>query len=93
MLLGIDTLINNIGIGTFENLIVLLMIICHIVFFATSFRKAIVLLFALSGIIFIWFYEADYNYVKILIVFMMSFVLMALSLIATARESKRGIAG
>lgn len=88
MMLGITQVVENIGIGSFENLILLIMSACHIVFFAAGFRKAIVIYFVLSAAIFMWFYEAGYNWVKALIVMLMTFVVMALTLYFAAKQSK-----
>lgn len=89
MLDAIVLVANNIGMS-FENVITLITCLGCLVFFAKDFKLGIMLLFIMNGGLFIWFYEAGYNFVPPLVIFFLALVIMALSLYAVNKLTDRG---
>lgn len=86
---GIDTVLSNLGIS-FEWLIMLIIILANLTFFAKDFKLGMItLLGAMSGL-FIWFYNSGYNYTLPLVVLFMSIIILALSLFAVQDTSTTG---
>lgn len=89
MNMGLELLFDNIGIG-FENTILLLVLIAGIILYAKDFKIGLILQMLASGLLFVWFYEAGYNYTPALIVFLITFVILALTLIMVHKSTERG---
>jgi len=89
MNIGIKLLFDNIGLG-FENGILIILMLAGIILYAKDFKIGLILQMLASGVLFIIFYQTGYNYTPSLIVFLMSFVILALTLIMVHKSTERG---
>lgn len=83
---ALELIVENIGMQ-FENVVLLIITLGSIIFAAKDFKLALVILMATTGGLFIWFYESGYTYVYAEIVFLMSIVLLTLTLFTVSRTS------
>lgn len=89
MNLGIENVLSNINVS-FETVILLIFLFGSLIFYARSFIIGSILLFFISALIFIWFHSAGLNFVPILIVFLISLVMLTLTLYSISRQSLEG---
>jgi hypothetical protein len=82
---------NNVGMGI-ENVILLLVILGSVIFFAKDFKLGAVMLFLSNACLFIAFYAGGLDYSKVLATMMISFVILSLSLYGCIKtEQSRSI--
>lgn len=82
---------NNVGMR-FENIILLLVIAGGLIFYAGDVKLGLLMQFLGTGLLFIWFYSAGLYYVPSLVVFLITVVILSLSLYASAKSSQGFIA-
>jgi len=75
---------------SFENIILIVFLLGMIIWFYADFKVGVVVTFLLSGAIFMWFYAAGLQWDKILMVFIASFIIMALSLYTISKTAHKG---
>lgn len=88
--LGIQLIQNNLGV-TFENIILFVVLIGCLIFYAKDFKLGLILTFILSGLLFMWFYYLNLNWVNSLVVTLMSIVGLAFSVFATGQKTTPGV--
>ena len=76
--------------ASFENIVLLVFLLGMIIWFYADFKVGVVVTFLLSGAIFIWFYAAGLQWDKFLMVFIASFIIMALSLYTISKTAYKG---
>lgn len=81
-----NTLTNNLGIGL-QEIILIILILAAFLFFATNFKIGLIVLLTFTGISFITFVSIGYDATISLYAFLITIVLMALS-IYTSRNQK-----
>lgn len=89
MNLGIVNALANMNI-TLETIVLIIFLFGSLIFFARSFLIGTMLLFFGSVLIFLWFYNTGMNFVPMVIVFLISLVMMTLSLYSISRQSLEG---
>lgn len=89
MNVGITTIANNLGMGL-ENIILLVVILGGIIFYAKDFKLGVVMHLLMTGLLFMWFYELEMNYVPSLVACLMFLVILSLSLYAVGKTAQRG---
>lgn len=89
MIRGLSMLITNVGMS-FENIVLLIIIVGGMIFYAKDFKLGLVIQFLGSGVLFLWFQSAGYNYTPSLITFFITLVLMCFSIYAAAKNESRG---
>jgi len=87
--IGFLRIAENVGMP-FEHIVLLLVVAGSLIFFAKDFKIGMVMLFISSGLCFMWFYAAGLNYVFALVTFLMSLIILSLSLYAVAKSHKAG---
>lgn len=85
MNIGITRLLDNIGME-FEWLLLILVMLGAMLFFAKDFRIGMLMMVLTTGVMFVPLYTGGYNYVPSLVVFFMSVVVLALTLIPSSRR-------
>lgn len=88
-MIGLETLSTNLAM-TFENIVLLVVVLGGLIFYAKDFTLGLILHMFATGLLFMWFYAADYNYVPALVLTLMFFVCMCLSLYATQKQVTYG---
>ena len=73
-----------------ENIILLILVCMCLIVFAKDFKSGIIILFFMSGGLFMWYYRMGWNFTPALVVFLISLVLMALSLYANSKQNEQG---
>lgn len=86
MNVGIDSMISNLGMS-FTNIILLIVVVGSLIFMAIKFQLGAMMLFITTGVLFVIFYNAGYDYIPSLIVFFISLILMSLSLLSSSSGS------
>jgi len=89
MNIGITNIINNLGMG-FENIILLCVIIGGFIIYAKDFKLGLIMHMIATGLLFMWFYQQGYNYVPSLISFFLFLITLSLSLYAVSKSVQRG---
>ncbi len=89
MNLGIENALTNINVD-FETLILIIFLFGNLIFYARSFLIGTMLLFFGSSGIFLWFFTAGLNFVPFVIIFLISVVMLTLSLYSVSRQSLEG---
>lgn len=89
MNIGLTDIASNVGVS-FENIILLIFIFGGCIFYAKDFKLGLVIQFLGSGLLFMWFKQAGYNYAPALVVFFITLVLLALSIIFVAKTGEAG---
>lgn len=79
----------NIGVS-FENTVLLIVLFGGLVFYAKDFKLGLVIQFLGAGLLFIWFKQAGLNYVPSLVIFFITLVLLAFSIIFVAKTGEAG---
>lgn len=85
----LTTVGNNLGMSI-PNVILLLVVVGNLIFYAMDFKLGNIILFLMSGGLFMLYYNLGWSYVFAVIVFFMSLVVMALSLIPISNKSAQG---
>ena len=83
------TIADNVGVS-FESLIILLLFIGGIIFYARDFKVGLLLHWFAFGLSFLWFYFQGLNWTIALVLFFMFLVLIALSFYSMAKTTERG---
>jgi|TARA_Y100000310_G_scaffold345632_1_gene467500 hypothetical protein len=86
----LDLMVGNLGIS-FPDLILLMVILSSIVFFAMDLRIGLIVLFMLSGGFFVVFTLLTLEAFKFLVITLMAFVFMMLSLLISHRRGTGGV--
>ena len=86
MNIGITNIAENVGMG-FENIILLIIFSGLIIYAARDFKIMLLMGLALSSGIFMWFYQAGYNYVPPLVIMFLFIVFLSFSLYASSKTS------
>lgn len=84
-----NQVVTNVGVPM-EWLIILVLCLGTIIFAAKDFKLFVIVLFTITGGIFIWFYEIGLDYTIPLSLFFMSLVILVLSLFAVDKSSTTG---
>lgn len=82
-------LAQNLGMS-FEDAVLIVVSVGNIIFFALDVRRGLLLCFIVDAAVFLWFYAAGLNWVKVLITVFIFLVLMAISIYTTISSSKSG---
>ena len=85
----VTAVVDNVGVS-FEWIILLIFIVANIIFFARDFKIGIITLMITMAGVFVWFYQANYNWVLPLSVFFISLVILSLTLFAVNKSSATG---
>ena len=78
--------VENLGIS-FENLLLLLVVVGGLVFFAKDFRLGTIILFLFSGGLSLWFYNSNMNYINPLVVTFICLVVLVFTLMSQNNNS------
>jgi len=89
MNVGITTMIQNLGMS-FESIALLLVIIGGFTFYAKDFKLGVIMHLIFTGLLFMWFYAQDMNFVPSLVSFLIFLVTLSLSLYAVSKTTQRG---
>lgn len=89
MNLGLSLVSENLNLD-FGVLILLVLVLGSLIFFAKDFKLGSVLLFFISGSCFMLSYGQGWNYAPSIIVFFMSLIMMAFSLYGVGRVTDQG---
>lgn len=89
MNIGIVDAASNVGVS-FENTILFVVLVGSLVFYARDVKLGLIASMLLSGLCFMWFYAADYNYVPSIIMFFIFFILLSLSLYSVSVSGQEG---
>lgn len=79
----------NLGMS-FENIVLVVFLLGGCIFYAKDFLLGVLMHFIGSGGLFMLFWALEMNYVFSLVIFLISLVVMALSLYATSKVAQRG---
>lgn len=86
---GILMAVANLGMS-FETIILVLLLLGCLVFFAKDVRLGLVMIFVLSGLLFMWFYSTGLDYVPSLVVFFMDLIILSFTLYGSSKRSSVG---
>lgn len=86
---AITQVAENVGFS-FPTLIWLVVLMGTIIFFASGFKHGLIIGFIFNAGLFIWFYEAELNYMLPLISLFLNLIIMALSFIAISKSKDGG---
>lgn len=86
---GIDTVTNNLGMS-FETIILIVVLLGTLVFYAKDFRLGLVLSFFLSALCMVWFYVLEVNYVPALVFTILFLIFMSFNLISVSKQGQAG---
>lgn len=75
---------------SFENIVLLLVVLGGLIFYAKGFQMGVTLHFFIASAVFIWFYTAGLWWTAILIFALTMFVIMAISLYFSINISDTG---
>lgn len=89
MIAGIESISTNLAMS-FENIILLVVMLGGLIPYAKDFTLGLILHMFAAGLLFMWFYSAELNYVPALVLTLMFFVTMCLSLYATQKQVTYG---
>lgn len=90
-MLGIDLISKNLM--SIENIILLVVLLGSIIFYAKDFKLGLLLDFVFSALCFVWFYIAGLNYVYALVCTCIFLVLLSFSLYFVRQTANRGVIG
>lgn len=79
----------NTGI-LFEHWILIIILVGSLIFAAKDFKLSLVVLFFLSGSVFVWFYQQGYLWTPVLIVFFMNLIILSFTLYAVSKSVEKG---
>lgn len=85
----LTTVGENVGM-TIPNVLLLIMVVGNLIFWAVDFKLGNVILFLMTGGLFIMYRSLGWNYALPLIVFFMSLVIMAIGLIPISNKASEG---
>lgn len=86
---GFSLISANVGMSL-ENIVLILLMLGSMIFMAKDFKIGVVILFVTSGMSFVLFYLLSMNYVPFLVVFFMTLVILAITLLMVNRTVSRG---
>jgi hypothetical protein len=89
MNIAFSNLAANVGVS-FENIILLVFIFGGCIFYAKDFKLGLVIQFLGAGLLFMWFKTAGLNYTPSLVIFFITLVLLAFSIIFVAKTGEHG---
>jgi len=89
MNIGFDIIAANVGMNL-ENIMLLLSVVGSLIFFPSDFKLGVVMLFFTTGILFMLLYIAELAWQHSMIVFLVSLVLLCLSLYGMAKTQSAG---
>lgn len=78
-MIGLDNIASNIGVS-FENTFLFVVLIGSLIFYAKDFKLGLMMSWLFSGLCWLWFYVAGWNYVPSLVMFFIFLILLSLSL-------------
>jgi len=85
MNLGMANLLEHLGIG-FETLIIIVLVLGGLIFFARDFVTGVVALMIMSGATFVWFYSVDLIWALPLALFIISLILLSFTLMKGSQQ-------
>ena len=88
MNLGMSSLLSNLGIG-FETLVIIVLVLGGLIFFARDFTTGVVALMIMSGAVFVWFYSAGFIWALPLALFIITLILLSFTLMRG--QSQQGV--
>lgn len=91
MNIGFTNMVTALGIGSFELLVVLVLFLGGLIFYAKDFKVGVVMSFLKDAAVFIWFYEAGLNFTLPLIMFFLDLVILAFTLYAVQKSAEKGV--
>lgn len=86
---GLLMAVNNVGVS-FETIVLVIVLLGCLVFFAKDVRLGLVMIFMASGLLFMWFFTVEYDYVPSLVVFLMDLVVLSFTLYGSSKKSAGG---
>lgn len=86
---ALSTIAGNIGMGL-ENVILFVLVVGCMIFFAKDFKVGCLGLMLTSGLCFMLFYYLDWYWLPSVIVFFMSLVVLSFSLYGVSQVSEKG---
>lgn len=90
MNIGITGIEQNVGVS-FETTVLFIVLVGSLVFYARDFKLGLIISMVFSGLLFMWFYTAEYNYVPSVIMFFIFFILLSLSLYPVSVGGQEGV--
>ena len=75
---------------SFINILLLVVALGSLIFMAQDFRIGVIMLFFLSGLLFMWAYSMSVNYIPPLIVMFIAIVLLAFTFYPVAEVKETG---
>lgn len=88
MNLGMINLLENLAIS-FESLIIIVLVLGGLIFFARDFTTGIVALMIMSGAVFVWFYAVGFNWSMPLALFIITLIMLSFTLMSS--KSQQGV--
>ena len=85
-----DTLTNNLGIGL-QEIVLVILILGAFLFFATNFKIGLIIMLIFTGISFVLFESLGYDATISLYAFLITIVLMSLSIYTSRSQSATGV--
>ena len=79
----------NLGVS-FEWTVLLIILIAGLLFYVKDFKLGIVMHFLATGLLFIWFFAADLNYIPSLVFFFIFLVMLSFTFYGVATTTKKG---
>lgn len=79
MNLGVSSMLQNLGMG-FETLIIIVLVLGGLIFFARDFTTGVVALMIMSGATFVWFYSVGFIWALPLALFIITLILLSFTL-------------
>jgi hypothetical protein len=86
---GIEIITDNTG-TSFEIWLLIIVMVGSVIFMAKDFKLGVVIQLLLSGGLFMWFYQAGYNWVLPLVLFFINLIILAFTLYAVSKSTEQG---
>jgi len=84
-----DIITTNVNIS-FETIVLIVVILGCIVFFAGDYKIGLLITWVISGLVTIWFYSQNYNYVPISIIFFIILIILSFSIYFENQKQQTG---
>jgi len=85
MNIGMLKILENLGMS-FESLILIVLVLGGLIFFARDFTTGVVALMIMSGGVFVWFYEFGHNWALPLALFIITIILLSFTLMKSSQQ-------
>lgn len=92
MNLGVEVIEGNLGF-TFEWIVCIVLLFGSLIFMAKRFVLGVIINFVLFSAVFVWFYQAGYNWQLPIIFSLLNMIVLFLSLLFLNKSQERGVLG